>query len=351
MIKKYSEIKESFKKYLDNLIEETSEFEDFYEIEGFNYSYLKEDLDNFNDDNIIVFVDKDENIINFATRSKEESFDAFYLDKVDIDILRENLEDLKENFSHPIVSSMQEFYKKDNGFSVFEMNRKSKIISEDYLFMDNYFCLNKDDMDIFVNLSDEKNFPQYEGNLLFEIMDYDSFVSENMRNDKFVSTSTIDDTHHNHIAGFHYFGQFDERGDKMIVAKDGDNIVGMIKYGEYGGDYAPRHIGLCFIDVKKPYRGQGIATLLMEEFGKRIEKENKFKENSLPIYLTDESDMGRKCHMKDIAIDKIKNVPLYYEDHSDYSYVSFFNGKEIGRSHNYKELFPEKQKEVESFEI
>ncbi len=327
--------KNKFKKYLKTLITADNN-DDWYFEEGFDYGYL---LDNLDKDlnKFVVFVDKDDNITNFAFHTVENDLDIFYLDTADKNILKDNLDDLRNSYKHPFVDGLQSFYDDRELFkNIFKIDCNSKIVNERYVFNGDYFCLKEDDKSLIVDIADKLNFPPI-GNITYDIEDYSPFIYEKMRQKNLIPTETIDDSNHNHIAGFHYFGLIDDSKDKMVVAKSGENIIGIIKYGIYG-DKGNEHIGLCFIDVSIPYRGNKIATNLMEKFGNIIYEENKDREKPLPIYLTEESEMGRLCHMKDIAIDKIKDVPIYYEDHKTWEYVSCFNGVEIDRNKYFNEL-------------
>ena len=126
--------------------------------------------------------------------------------------------------------------------------------------------------------------------------------------------------------------------NNVLVAKDGDNIVGALKFGEYGkSDFCP-HMAVCYIDVKKPYRNKGIATSLFKEFGRIMEEAHKKGKMDLPIFLTSESEMGEKCHMMKIALENIKNLVVYHEDRDKYEYVLYFNNEELDRNISIKKL-------------
>ena len=335
MIKYLENNKKEFLKYLDNLISKQNAFDDdYYDFEGFDYEYIKEKITENKEHNIILFTDEKGDINNFAFFEKEDDLIIFTIDDISSPEIRKNLEDLKENFSHPIISCSP-YFCDITDLNVYEMNLKSNIIDEDYIYHDLFFCLNKEDTNVLVTKCDDFNFSKYTGNLSFEIADYNDFVSNLMRSDKIISTSTKNDLNQNHIAGFYYFGQYDPKGDNVLLAKDNGNVVGCIKYGIYGTDCNFPHISLCFVDVKIPYRNKGIATRLFKEFGKILEKQN------LPLYLTDESELGETCHMKDIALREIKNTDIFLTDKKDYVYVSYRNNEEINHGRNYKELFPE----------
>ncbi len=349
MIKTLNEVKSEFIKFLDKNIET----DNFYD--GFDYYYIKKLISKKSEEqNFVIFTDGNGKIINFASHIKEGEFDVFYLDNADDYIIKNNLNDLKTNYPKAIVANVNSFCECLDTLGAFKLNMTSKVISEEYDCVDSLYCLNKDNIDMLVDVLDEINFPVYTGKLAFEVVDYNDFVYNNMKSDTILSTATINSTNHSHLAGFNYCGLQNDKDDKLLLAKDGENVVGVIKYGIYGGSFEPKHIALCFVDVKAPYRNKGIATALLEEFGNVLINENSKNNKPLPLYLTDESDMGATYHMKDIAINKIKGTICYYLDHNEYQYVSMLNGKELGRGTSYKDIFEnfvlENQKNVKNVE-
>ena len=335
MIKDIKEIKEEFTKYLKDLSSNLSY--DYYDFESFDYDYLLNNIDNID---FVIFVNENNEIINFATYEKQDDLTFFYLDNYNEETIKDNLNDLKNNFSHPIIGSIDGYYDNPEKLELFKMNSKSNIIDEKYIFRSTPYCLFKEDINILSNLADEINFPEYKGNLTFEVINYNEFTYGKMCNDSFIATSCKNNSGQSHVAGFYYLGQVCNNDDKLLLAKDGDNVVGCIKYGIYGGRFEPKNIGLCFIDIKLPYRNKHIATKLFEKFSDVLKEENSKFEKPLPLYLTDESEMGEQCHMKDIALNKIKDTVCYFTDHKDYVYVSYLNNEEIGRGTSLRNVLP-----------
>lgn len=90
-----------------------------------------------------------------------------------------------------------------------------------------------------------------------------------------------------HVAGFTYMETaMNNPTHRYLVAICDGIIVGCIKYGFYYDD----HYGLNYIDVAVPYRRKGIATSLIRELSLRIE-------NDHPLFLSNESDMGKMCRI------------------------------------------------------
>ena len=74
-----------------------------------------------------------------------------------------------------------------------------------------------------------------------------------------------------------------------LVAKTNGKIIGVIKFGEWS--MVPGAILVSYIDVCEKYWGNGIATGMIKELNSYIDKEK--------IYVTAESERGKKCHMLD----------------------------------------------------
>ena len=184
---------------------------------------------------------------------------------------------------------------------------------------------------MYAKTCDEINFPKFSGKTIFRIKGYNDFMRDFEQSESLFSKKLLDEYNNYRFLGFHYAGLYDAKDDKVLILEDFEtkNPLGVIKYGEYGED---KHNSLCFIDVNKPYRKNGLATKLLEEIGQHLDK-NK------PFFLTDESKMGETCNMKQKAIDSIKDVVVYYESRpTTYEYVACYNGKEIERTMNYKDF-------------
>lgn len=76
-------------------------------------------------------------------------------------------------------------------------------------------------------------------------------------------------------------------------------MVGLLfwKYGRYQEDKPYKHYGLNYIEVKKSYREYGISKMLIDEMAKILD-------NDMPLSLSQETTMGKRCKMAE----KFKNA-------------------------------------------
>lgn len=116
---------------------------------------------------------------------------------------------------------------------------------------------------------------------------------------------------HNHVnfIGFHYF-KFDDILDEnkdFLFCFYGDVLVGLIKYGIWGKGLS-RHQAIAYIDVHQKYRKCGIAKYMISHL-------NEVVYDDIPLVITDESELGKVCHMADKmkkAVTKV-SVKTYHE--------------------------------------
>lgn len=339
MIVSSKDIKDKLINFLEQKIKDkkSNDFYDEYYYGGYNYNYLLEKTKkDKNNDNLKIITDENNQILTFMFEHKEDNLIIIDIDdNVNTKVLKKALLKIKETYEHPIIYHTYDIYKTD---IVYDVNLDSRY-SENctYALTRPLVVLNEEDINIIRDKIEEKEFPEFMGNLKVEVIDNNEILREKqdeLNNDTVLTSFWKESGPSSTKIGFHYFGQNDnpEKEDKVLTIKDGENIVGVIKYGIYGDYYNEgigKHYALCFIDVKKPYRGNGIATKLMEEFGKQLEKENKENETNYPLKLTDESQMGKLCHMKDKAISLIKNIEVIAENHSTYEYERYLNGQKI----------------------
>lgn len=99
------------------------------------------------------------------------------------------------------------------------------------------------------------------------------------------------------ITGFHYFKldnifEYGEDCAHYLLAyhKEKNVILGVIKVGRYGNSEREKRQTINYIDVSMAYRRRGVAKAM-------IEKLDQFLDKSLPLVLTDESDLGKTCRM------------------------------------------------------
>lgn len=104
------------------------------------------------------------------------------------------------------------------------------------------------------------------------------------------------------IVGFTYFCTDDihNRGEdkNFLLAMYKGYIVGIIKFGVWTD-----HQAVAYIDVNEKYRNKGIATQMIKQLDKYVDK-------NYTLVLTDESTMGKLCHMNTIFKNEIKSVKV-----------------------------------------
>ena len=97
------------------------------------------------------------------------------------------------------------------------------------------------------------------------------------------------------VSGFTYFHSEDfhaNYGDiKYLIALYKNRIIGIVKFGVWPNS---THQALSYIDISVKYRRLGLATRMLKELNKYISSDSAF-------ILTDESEMGKLCHMNQLA--------------------------------------------------
>ncbi len=123
--------------------------------------------------------------------------------------------------------------------------------------------------------------------------DYDPLVYEPCA----IATSGM-----HHYPGFTYFGSPSclDKHTKYLVAQANNKIVGVIQYGD-GFGYYPNMTCVCYIDVAYGARNKRVATRLIQELNKHIDKSKKF-------YIGQLSDMGQACHMDEVFKKNVTGV-------------------------------------------
>ena len=120
---------------------------------------------------------------------------------------------------------------------------------------------------------------------------------------------------HYPFAGFHYFKpeKFAADNIEYLIAKQGDKMVGAIKYGFYNTSISMPHNGINYIDVQVGFRNKGIAKQMIKELDKYLNKK-------YPLFLTDASGMGSECKMEEYFKKYISgtDVVAYYEQEKYY---------------------------------
>ncbi len=168
------------------------------------------------------------------------------------------------------------------------------------------------DTSLLVKAVEERFFPPYTPNFNISILIKDTIGKDPITksltaamSDKIFVPYWREDNSASMI-GFHYFKSDDiwnlpSPKVKLLVAHIGNIMIGVIKYGVWGKE---RYQSVSFIDVHLAYRNKGIAKRMIQEL-------NKHLDTTMPLVLTDESEMGAKCHMADNFIRYITSTKVY----------------------------------------
>lgn len=181
---------------------------------------------------------------------------------------------------------------KDLGF----VNCNTKFSIDETFHLDlgsRYFYTLKGNENLLRDNFEKKYLPTNANDLTFEVLKEKDLIKMLYDKDLDILPSYITDGNHHVILGFHYLSfQFSSDNATYLIAKNNENkIVGAIKWGLYEKNIEYAHYGLNYIDVICTFRGKGIASKLIEELTKHID-------DSYPLVLSYESDMGKICHMQ-----------------------------------------------------
>lgn len=289
IIKLRENMVDDFKSFLCNKILNIDE-DDYC---GIRYQYILDCIEK-GERNYLIFV-KEDKIFSFAV-----TYDIFKSINV-ISVTDEN-EEIFSLIRKYYPSSILEGdycsnYKK---FGYFRCRFNSTIDSEkEYDCSGNFFVSDKKNIYILRDCFEKMYFPEL-GEISYEVLSGEQICSYFASFEQDIFRVPTWSAAHCNIAGFHYFTPMDYSNSKMnyLVAKTGGIIIGIIKFGPSA--MLKRNFVLSFIDVSEKYRNKGIATALFRELGKYIGDE--------VLYVTKESEMGRKCHMLDICKKYISNV-------------------------------------------
>lgn len=140
-----------------------------------------------------------------------------------------------------------------------------------------------------------------------------SDINKILYEDSIFGIPTWTDGENYSIAGFHYFTNTDnDKYGKYLLCMDNNNILGVIKHGVYE-EYGTIHQCICYVDVNFAYRKNGISKILANQM-------NAHLIDGLPLVITDESEMGKKCHMHQIFKNCIDKKIYTYQELQDMEY-------------------------------
>lgn len=288
LLKLRDDIVSNFKDFLYNKM---TDDEDYCNI---RYQYILDCIEK-GQRNYLIFVEGTK-IVSFAI-----TYDAF-----DFNII--SLEDENDE----IFSLIRKYYPSSilegNDFSCYEefgyfRCRFNSTFDDEkrYDCSKTFFVSNEKDIYILRDCFEKIYFPELD-KISYEVLSGEQICLylASFENNIFRAPTWNDGYHVVTIAGFHYFQLDDYSNSKMnyLVAETKGVIIGVIKYGPSSmlkGDTV-----LSYIDVSKKYRNKGIATAMFKELSKHIKED--------VLYVTKESEEGRKCHMLDICKKYVSNV-------------------------------------------
>lgn len=328
------EIKNAFEYkdlFINKIEEEVEKYdaEDYYYC-GINFDYCLE----ANDDDLkkIDFVMDNDKLICIVNK-----FNIYDLNFIDINLINDVkiYEFLSENYKDSIV--IIDSYRSDEPFEYYNLANMENENGEEYIsrFHESFLLPKYMDINILRDKIEKSIYPElnkeeliFENKIGSEILDE---LHKKYDKNRCFNGYIKNENGHSLIAGFHYFSLDDTDMEKeFLICKQSDQFVGVIKHGVYNSYNIP-HQGLPYIDVNINYRNQGIAKMM-------VEKLNDYLRTDLPLFLTHESDMGKKCHMEKLFKDKItKTDCVAYSEQSDYyrahkeifdNYLKTHNGEE-----------------------
>lgn len=263
---------------------------DEYEYEGYYFiSYLLDEIEKKDYDylfnNCLLFID--EEIVSFGTISdafggKVKTISLYSEDK-------DNLLLLKEYYPDYILDSNSFSNCMEYGF--FPCKYSSSFNEEwEYHVSGNYYVTKEENTFILRDLFEEKYFPTL-GEIEYQLLSTEELSKVLLDKEDMIFSVPIWRRGNSAFAGFHYLEPQNFMYSKMnyLVAKTNGKIIGVIKFGEWS--MVPGAILVSYIDVCEKYWGNGIATGMIKELNSYIDKEK--------IYVTAESERGKKCHMLD----------------------------------------------------
>lgn len=286
-----------FQNQLEIYLEELDD-EDYYYGPAEFYDYLLQDTSNYEN---IDFVMNDNKFVGVLLKSDVEGINLLKLiGDFDSSIYKKLIK------SYPNTIIFIDGYTSDEPFIYYNLaNMKSSLGYEEYLsqghmsfLIPNYLSEN-----LIRDKIEELTIPEFDKEkLIFEDKTgseiLDEILSKYDDNPYFTGFST-NKNNHRHLSGFHYLSLDEsDRNQKILLCKLEGQIVGAIKHGIYDTDGRIPHYGLAYIDVNINYRNKGIAKIMIKEL-------NKYLEPSLPLFLTDESDMGKICHIEKLFLENV----------------------------------------------
>lgn len=259
-------------------------------VEGVGYHELK---------NRVIPVIEGDDIVGYFYRENLLGFDIFYFGNGLKGKAMYCLTCLKEQYPNALMA-YSEYY--EMGEAQREMGYK--FVSQDSKYGGMYsgqVPMTIGDVDAYVQKVDEVVFPALAEEISFSVMtgtELAHFVHKGVM----LYNGNFPCWNHK-MAGFQYLS-FDnmyqtERDIKFLVAHMGNTLVGVIHFGVW----YPGSQDISFIDVAVPYRKKGIATKMIQELNKHLYPD-------MPLHVSQESEMGKACHISDMFKKYITTVPV-----------------------------------------
>lgn len=306
-----------FQNQLEIYLEELDD-EDYYYGPADFYDYLLQDTSNYEN---IDFIMKDNKFLGVLLKSNVEGINLLKLiGDFDSSIYAKLIK------LYPDTIIFIDGYTSDEPFKYYNLaNMKSSSGHEDYLSQGYMSFLIPKHLseNLIRDKIEELTIPALDKEkLIFEDKTGDEILDEILLkydDNPYFNGFSRNENNHRHIAGFHYLSLDEsDRNQKILLCKLEGQIIGAIKHGIYDGYGNIPHQGLAYIDVNINYRNQGIAKLMIKEL-------NNYLDKTLPLFLTDESEMGQICHMEKLFLENIhitdcisyKNQGEYYAKNKD----------------------------------
>lgn len=302
------ENKELFKNVINSSLKEMND-EDYYYSNGYFY----EKLLNFSDDklkNIDIILDQGK-LKGILIKSKQYGLN--FIEPTNL-TGKNMLSFINDEYKNYIIAT-DAFIDNENIYKT--ANMQSSINESVYESYYTFLIPKKLDENIIRDNIEKEIFPKLDkNNLIFENLtgkEISKELNEKYKNN--ICFSGIERKHNGQfgVAGFHYFAiDYVDDSKQFLVCKQDGNYIGVIKHGIYNNYGQIPHQGLPYIDVNHNYRNNGIATMMIKEL-------NKYLLKDYPLFLTAESNMGRKCHMENLFLENItKTECVPYKGQEEY---------------------------------
>lgn len=296
MIKKANTMKKNVLGFFKNLMKRLDEWDDLYY--SIHYFLEKENLDN-----LYVVLDgyKITDIVSYDYTYGIKTLYPYFLNGEKCH--KSTIENIKNYFKRDVLISTEWVDTKKYG--LIDCNLKSSFDENHVYHLRHYHytVLVPENENMLRDAIEQERFPTL-SKITFKVIDGKE-VCNYLYNEKTNDYPLWSDKYNKTvIAGFHYFQNDFCEHHKLLIAECDNMPIGVIKFGRYYEETSNAHYGLNYIDVNFAYRQKGIAKMLISEFAKIIP-------NDLPLVLSSESEMGKKCKMEEHFKNEKWNTELF----------------------------------------